>query len=78
MVRILYVLTCIYYVVKSEFLGFMPLSLVQDWLKRWLHLLSFIQMRFLKIARKVRKNAVKTDCIYFDREFWLFQLGSNQ
>ena len=47
------------------------MSLVQDWLKRWVHLLSFIQMGFLKIARKVRKNAVKTDCIYFDREFWV-------
>ena len=47
------------------------MSLVQDWLKRWVHLLSFIQMGFLKFARKVRKNAVKTDCIYFDREFWV-------
>ena len=47
------------------------MSLVQDWLKRWVHLLSFIHMGFLKIARKVRKNAVKTDCIYFDREFWV-------
>ena len=55
----------------------MPLSLVQDWLKRWVHLLSFIQMGFLNIARKVRKNAVKTDCIYFDREFWWIFGDSN-
>ena len=33
---------------------------------------------FCKNAQKPHKNAVKTDCIYFDRFFWLPLLGSNQ
>ena len=34
------------------------------------HLLFFSQIEFFKNAQKPHKNAVKTDCIYFDRFFW--------
>ena len=37
----------------------------------------FSQIEFFKNAQKPHKNAVKTDCIYFDRFFWLLKSGSN-
>ena len=44
---------------SRNFIGFMPLSLVQDWLKRWVHLLSFIQIGFLKKTEKCVKMRSK-------------------
>ena len=41
------------------------------------HLLLFSQIEFFKNAQKPHKNAVKTDCIYFDRFFWCTIRGSN-
>ena len=52
-------------------------SPVQVRSNRWVHLLFFSQIEFFKNAQKPHKKAVKTDCIYFDRFFWLLQLDSN-
>ena len=41
------------------------------------HLLFFSQIEFFKNAQKPHKNAVKTDCIYFDRFFWWIFRDSN-
>ena len=45
-------------------------SPVQVWSNAIVHLLFFSQIEFFKNAQKPYKNAVKTDCIYFDRKFW--------
>ena len=47
----------------------MPLTPVQDWLKQWGHLLSFIQNGFLNKAWKVRKKRSKQNASILSANF---------